>query len=111
VNSVIELRYRLPADFTGPEETLEGFAQTNGIFHAWPYARELVTNTISRMRLPAITLPLFKPSEQFEKEESADPPGELDGPAVTAQIERMDDGATTGPDAGKSKGGRMHQAK
>lgn len=36
------------------------FGMTNGIYNAWPYWREFVQNTIARMGLPNITLPVFR---------------------------------------------------
>lgn len=36
------------------------FGETNGIFNAWPYWREYVQNTIVRMSLPPLTIPVFR---------------------------------------------------
>jgi len=36
------------------------FGQTNGIYNAWPYWREYVQNTIVRMGLPPLTIPVFR---------------------------------------------------
>lgn len=49
-------------------DTLEGleadnfreFGEINGIYNAWPYWREFVQNTIVRMGLPTLTLPVFR---------------------------------------------------
>jgi hypothetical protein len=95
INCVFELRYRLPSEFDAAEEDLNEFVQTSGVFHAWPYARELVSNTLGRMRLPPITLPLFKPSEQFGSDEHEDE----DGPSSAATA----DAADTATDSGRRR--------
>jgi preprotein translocase subunit SecB len=49
-------------------ESLEGlrhanfdaFAQSNGLYNAWPYWREFVQNTVARMNLPPLTIPVFR---------------------------------------------------
>lgn len=42
------------------EENFKAFADTNGIYNAWPYWREFVQNTIARMGLPPLTIPVFR---------------------------------------------------
>ena len=42
------------------DENLRAFAATNGIYNAWPYWREYVQSTISRMGQPPITVPVFR---------------------------------------------------
>ena len=42
------------------DASLIAFAWTNGVFNAWPYWREFVQSTVSRMGLPAITIPVFR---------------------------------------------------
>ncbi len=39
---------------------VEHFGNTNGIYNAWPYWREFVQNTIVRMGLPPLTIPVFR---------------------------------------------------
>ena len=41
-------------------KAVEYFGNTNGIYNAWPYWREFVQNTIVRMNLPALTIPVFR---------------------------------------------------
>lgn len=38
----------------------EAFAQANGVYNAWPYWREFVQNTVARMNLPPLTIPVFR---------------------------------------------------
>jgi len=42
------------------DEAVDTFGKTNGIFNAWPYWREFVQNTIVRMNLPSLTIPVFR---------------------------------------------------
>jgi len=36
------------------------FAETNGLYNAWPYWREFVQNTAARMSLPGLTVPVLR---------------------------------------------------
>jgi len=38
----------------------EAFAQANGVYNAWPYLREFVQNTVARMNLPPMIIPVFR---------------------------------------------------
>jgi hypothetical protein len=43
------------------DERIEAFGQINGVFNAWPYWREFVQNTTSRMGLAKpIVIPVFR---------------------------------------------------
>lgn len=42
------------------QEGFEQFANLNGIYNAWPYWREFVQNTVARMGLPPLTIPVFR---------------------------------------------------
>ena len=55
-----EVSYRLPEGFTATKAELAEFAQTNGVFNAWPYCREFIQNATVRMGLPPIVLPLYR---------------------------------------------------
>jgi hypothetical protein len=58
-----ELTYSLPKSFSATQQELEAFAQTNGVFNAWPYWREFVQNMFARMNLPQPALPLYRLSD------------------------------------------------
>lgn len=49
----------------------EQFANTNGVFNAWPYWRELVQNMVGRMNLPPLTLPVYRIVSELPKKEDA----------------------------------------
>jgi hypothetical protein len=42
------------------EGGIKRFANMNGIYNAWPYWREFVQSTVTRMGLPALTIPVFR---------------------------------------------------
>jgi len=42
------------------QEGFKQFANLNGVYNAWPYWREFVQNTVGRMGLPALTIPVFR---------------------------------------------------
>jgi len=42
------------------QKGFEQFANLNGIYNAWPYWREFVQNTIVRMGLPSLSIPVFR---------------------------------------------------
>ena len=42
------------------QENFKAFADTNGIYNVWPYWREFVQNTVVRMSLPPLTIPVFR---------------------------------------------------
>ncbi|MBW8041459.1 MAG: hypothetical protein FVQ85_15880 [Planctomycetes bacterium] len=42
------------------QEGFEQFANLNGIYNAWPYWREFVQNTVTRMGLPSLSIPVFR---------------------------------------------------
>jgi hypothetical protein len=60
IEAAYEVLYRLPEGLKPSAEALEEFAQTNGIFNAWPYLRQFVAETAQRMEVPPIVLPLYR---------------------------------------------------
>lgn len=59
IGATFELEYEYPEVMTPTPEDLAAFAQTNGVFNAWPYWREYLQATLQRMQLPPIVLPLM----------------------------------------------------
>lgn len=57
------------------QEGFELFANLNGIYNAWPYWREFVQNSIARMGLPSLAIPVFRivkpPKEKAIKQKIA----------------------------------------
>ncbi len=60
VEAVFLLTYSI-SDLKGLSQShYESFAKTNGVCNAWPYWREYLQNAITRMGLPALTVPVFR---------------------------------------------------
>ena len=53
------------------QDNFEAFAKTNGVYNAWPYWREFVQNTVTRMNLPPLTIPVFRLRPAKEKKKKA----------------------------------------
>ena len=70
IETSFELQYHLPKGFRVDPQTLTTFAETNGIYNAWPYWREFVQSTLARMGLPPVVLPLLRAREMMEKTEA-----------------------------------------
>lgn len=49
------------------KDTLDEFGKANGLYHVWPYWREYVQSALGRLRLPGITIPMFRlPKENWK---------------------------------------------
>ncbi len=55
-----EVDYRLAEKYQPTPEAVRAFKNGNAVFNCWPYFREYVQNTITRMNLPPLTLPLLR---------------------------------------------------
>ena len=67
VEAVFLLTYSI-SDLRGLLQShYESFAQTNGVYNAWPYWREYLQNTIIRMGLPSLTVPVFRVGSRPKK--------------------------------------------
>ena len=62
VRGLFELSYRLPAAERFSAHELEEFARLNAVFNAWPYWRELVQASLTRMSMPVLTVPVYRVS-------------------------------------------------
>ncbi len=54
------LLYKLKEDTKLTKKNFEAFGKINGVYNAWPYWREFVQNTASRMGLPSLVVPVFR---------------------------------------------------
>lgn len=87
VEAVICLVYLLSSLDGLDDRNLAAFAQTNGIYNAWPYWREFVQSTTVRMGLPPVTAPVFRfpqpqgpPNSSNEGQASSSPASLDSGP-------------------------------
>ena len=60
IRGTFELSYKVPDDESFSSEELEAFGQVNAVFNAWPYWRELVQASLTRMSMPLLTVPVFR---------------------------------------------------
>ena len=67
ITTSFELQYRVSKDFPVNAETLATFAETNGIYNAWPYWREFVQSMVARMGLPPVMLPVLRGRDVMKK--------------------------------------------
>jgi len=63
IDCLFALTYAAPAVADLPKLNVKAFAQTNGIFNAWPYWREFAQNMAARMGLPSLVIPVFRFSD------------------------------------------------
>lgn len=60
IEALFLIVYHLKPGPSLTRDQLAKFAELNGIFNAWPYWREYVQSTTSRMGLPPLVMPSFK---------------------------------------------------
>ncbi len=62
VKGTVALRYSMASGTVEdvPEGLVKGFAETNGVYNAWPYWRELVQTSASRVGIHGIVAPVFR---------------------------------------------------
>ena len=60
VQGLFELSYRIPDEERFSTHELEAFARINAVFNAWPYWRELVQASLTRMSMPVFTVPVYR---------------------------------------------------
>lgn len=62
VNCTMLLEYESPVEVSS--ELIQLFADRNLQLHSWPFFREFLQNTLTRMGIPPITLPLLPPAAE-----------------------------------------------
>ncbi|MFL6199141.1 MAG: hypothetical protein ACJ76J_08195 [Thermoanaerobaculia bacterium] len=70
----VQVIYLLVYEVSGDpptERDVEQFARVNGVYHSWPFLRQLLFDLTAKMGLPPLTLPVFQvlPRTQAEKAE------------------------------------------
>jgi hypothetical protein len=84
-NDVFSVKARFLATYSIREnddvspESVSAFARLNGVYNAWPYWREFVQNSATRMGLPAIVLPLIMGNQIAEMLADQDAKGRASG--------------------------------
>lgn len=77
------LNYKIDSFDGLTDDNLRVFANTNGVFNAWPYWREFVQNMTVRMGIPPIVAPVFRIAQNASSQEADStnrtPPSESEG--------------------------------
>jgi preprotein translocase subunit SecB len=60
IETTLALVYSLDSFDGIDEQNVRAFAETNGVYNAWPYWREFVQSATVRMGLPALVPPVFR---------------------------------------------------
>ena len=60
ISASFALLYKLESFEGLTQESFKQFSDVNGIYNAWPYWREFVQNTVARMGLPPLAIPVFR---------------------------------------------------
>lgn len=62
IEAIFMLLYHMPSFEGLLKSNLDAFGEMNGVFNVWPYWREFVQSTTLRMGLPALTVPVYRPT-------------------------------------------------
>ena len=73
ISVTFAMTYLVPEATTYADDVVVEFAGVNGVFNAWPYWREYVQSTSSRMNLPPMVLPVFRVSTGATKSTTSVP--------------------------------------
>ncbi len=73
VECIWEVDYRLAEKYQPTPEAVKAFKDGNAVFNCWPYFREYVQNTITRMNLPPLTVPLLRLLPKLPKTKATQP--------------------------------------
>lgn len=60
VDATFALTYLVTGLAAFTDDELEAFSKLNGMFNAWPFWREFLASSISRMNAPPVTAPTFR---------------------------------------------------
>jgi len=60
LSALLEISYRLTKEVELTPKQLSAFGKLNVLYNAWPYWREFVQNTVARMALPPLVVPVFR---------------------------------------------------
>jgi hypothetical protein len=60
IECCFEAEYRLAPEFTPPEEQIEAFRSANAVFNCWPFFREFVQTSVTRMHFPPPPVPFLR---------------------------------------------------
>lgn len=83
IEATFEISYRIDNVARFGQQSLSAFARLNGLFNVWPYWRELVQSTVTRLGLPPFTVPPFQPQKAVKNAVAAPPPARVEDEGST----------------------------
>jgi hypothetical protein len=66
IECCFEAEYQLVSDFTPSEKQIEAFRAANAVFNCWPFFREFVQTSVTRMHFPPPPVPFLRLSRKTE---------------------------------------------
>jgi len=60
IECCFEVEYRLAPEFTPSEKQIEAFRSANSVFNCWPFFREFVQASVTRMHFPPPPIPFLR---------------------------------------------------
>jgi hypothetical protein len=60
IECCFEAEYRLALEFTPSEKQIEAFRSANSVFNCWPFFREFVQTSVTRMHFPPPPVPFLR---------------------------------------------------
>jgi hypothetical protein len=84
VECQFEAQYSLVEGFDPSESQIEAFQSANAVFNCWPFFREYVQSTVTRMNFPPPPVPFLRIVRKAEEQVPTLPP-----PSITGAEERV----------------------
>ena len=70
------------------DQHIDSFGRLNGLYNSWPFWRELLQNTLSRMNLPPFMLPVMRPTKIVPKTPLLQPPASEQKPTAKRKVKK-----------------------
>jgi hypothetical protein len=67
VECCFEAEYRFTPDYRPSEQQIEAFRSANAVFNCWPFFREFVQTSVTRMHFPPPPVPFLRITLKVEK--------------------------------------------
>jgi hypothetical protein len=74
IECCFEAEYRFVQEYKPSEQQIEAFRSANAVFNCWPFFRELVQTSVTRMQFPAPAVPFLRLTRKAEAPKIESPP-------------------------------------
>ncbi len=81
----LQADYDLASEYEPSAEEVEAFRESNAIFNCWPYFREFVQSSLTRMNYPPLTVPFLRLVPKMPKEAADSEVDKVLGPGETIE--------------------------